>query len=99
MPRVVFTSNLKRHIEAPPSEVPGGTVRDVLDAVFEENPRLRGYVLDDQERIRHHVVIFVDGERADLEDPVSGSSEVFVLQALSGGSPLRSSAPKENHHE
>ncbi len=96
MPKVVFTSNLKRHIDAPPSEVPGDTVRDVLDAVFEENPRLRGYVLDDQGRIRHHVVVFVDGERADLGDRVPDSGEVFVLQALSGGSPLPPIAPKEN---
>jgi molybdopterin synthase sulfur carrier subunit len=99
MPKVVFTSNLKRHIDAPPSEVSGATVGDVLDAVFVDNPRLRGYVLDDQDRIRHHVVVFVDGERADLGDRVSESSEVFVLQALSGGSPRRSSARKENPHE
>lgn len=86
MPKVVFTSNLKRHIDAPPSQVPGATVRDVLDVVFAANPRLRGYVLDDQNRIRHHVVVFVDGERADLGDRISAESEVFVLQALSGGS-------------
>jgi molybdopterin synthase sulfur carrier subunit len=85
MARVVFTSNLKRHIDAPPSQVPGGTVRQVLDAVFRENPRLRGYVLDDQGRVRHHVVLFVDGERADLGDAVSEANEIYVLQALSGG--------------
>lgn len=99
MAKVVFTSNLKRHVEAPPSEVPGGTLREVLNVVFEANPRLRGYVLDDQERVRHHVVIFVDGERADLGDRVSESSEVFVLQALSGGSPPHPPARKENEHE
>jgi hypothetical protein len=85
MARVVFTSNLKRHIDAPPTQVPGGTVRQVLDAVFRENPRLRGYVLDDQGRVRHHVVLFVDGERADLGDAVTETNEIYVLQALSGG--------------
>ena len=60
-------------------------MRQVLDAVFEKNPRLKGYVLDDQGRVRHHVVVFVNGERADLSDPVTASSEVYVLQALSGG--------------
>ena len=98
MPKVVFTSNLKRHIEAPSSEVPGATVKGVLEAVFEENPRLRGYVLDDQGRLRHHVVVFVDGDRAGLSDRVSESSEIFVLQALSGGSP-QASVRKENQHE
>lgn len=85
MPRVVFTSNLRRHIDAPTVEVSGETVSDVLDRVFADNPRLRGYVLDDQGRIRQHVVVFVDGERAALGDPVGNTSEVFVLQALSGG--------------
>jgi molybdopterin converting factor small subunit len=85
MPRVVFTANLKRHVDAPPAEAAGSTVGAVLDSVFTANPRLRGYVLDDQGRLRHHVVVFVDGERADLRDPVRESSEIHVLQALSGG--------------
>lgn len=85
MPRVVFTSNLKRHLDAPPAEVAGQSVRDVLDAVFAGNPRLRGYILDDQGRVRHHVVVFVGGERADLDDSLAPDAEVFVLQALSGG--------------
>ena len=85
MARVVFTANLRRHIDAPETEVPGKTVGQVLDAVFARNPRLRGYVLDDQGRVRHHVVVFVNGDRADLGDAVADSSEVYVLQALSGG--------------
>jgi hypothetical protein len=64
-------------------------VRAVLDAVFATNPRLRGYVLDDQGRLRQHVVVFVDGsqvrDRLLLADPVPERGEVAVLQALSGG--------------
>jgi len=85
MPRVVFTSNLKRHIDAPPGEAPGRSVRAVLETVFRDNPRLKGYILDEQDRLRQHVVVFVDGNRAQLDDPVAPTSEVFVLQALSGG--------------
>ncbi len=32
MVRVVFTANLQRHVECPPEEVPGGTLREVLVA-------------------------------------------------------------------
>jgi len=85
MPRVVFTSNLKRHIDAPSAEAEGASVRAVLEAVFRDNPKLRGYVLDEQDRLRQHVVVFVDGGRAGLDDAVTATSEVFVLQALSGG--------------
>jgi len=86
---VVFTQNLKRHVECPAETVIGATVRAVLDAVFAANPRLRGYVLDDQGTLRHHMMVFVDGEpitdRRDLSDPVRDASEVYVMQALSGG--------------
>ena len=89
MPRVVFTKHLERFISCPPSEVPGTTVIEVLTAVFADNPRLRGYVLDDQAGLRPHVAIFVDGEmvrdRRRLEDAVTPTSEVYVMQALSGG--------------
>jgi len=89
MPHVSFTQNLKRHLSAPSREVPGATVREALDGVFSENPRLRGYVLDDQGRLRRHVMIFVDGQmiedRSRLSDAVEPQSELLVMQALSGG--------------
>ena len=89
MARIVFTPNLERHVECPPSEVPGHSVRDALDHVFSENPTLRGYVLDDQGRLRQHVVVFIDGrmieDRAALSDPLEPGAEVYVMQALSGG--------------
>lgn len=89
MPRVVFTPNLQRHVECPPTDVPGATVREALDAVFAANPRARGYVLDDRGELRHHMVVFVDGEllrdRARLSDPLAADAEVYVMQALSGG--------------
>ncbi|MCI0341795.1 MAG: MoaD/ThiS family protein [Planctomycetales bacterium] len=90
MPRVVFTPVLQRHVEATPATVPGATVREALEATFAAVPRLRGYVLDDQGALRHHVVVFVDGEavrdRERLSDPVTPAAEITVLQALSGGS-------------
>jgi hypothetical protein len=64
-------------------------VRAALDAAFAVNPRLRGYVLDDQAHLRANVVIFVDGrrlqDRVSLADPLRADSVVHVLQALSGG--------------
>jgi molybdopterin converting factor small subunit len=87
--RISFTRNLERHLACPTVEAPGGTVAAVLDGVFDANPKLRSYLLDDQGRLRRHVNIFVNNERiADrtrLSDPVRDGDEVFVFQALSGG--------------
>jgi molybdopterin synthase sulfur carrier subunit len=89
MPRVVFTQNLQRHVACPPAAADGTTVREVLDQVFAANPRARGYVLDEQGELRHHMMVFVDGEmlrdRERLSDRVSPQSEIYVMQALSGG--------------
>jgi hypothetical protein len=89
MAEVVFTPNLRRHVDCPTVEVAGATVRDVLERVFADNPRLRGYVLDDQGALRKHMVIFVDGrqiaDREHLGDAVGPRAEVYVMQALSGG--------------
>lgn len=89
MPRVRFTTNLRQHVDAPECDAAGATVRAVLDDVFAAQPRLKSYVLDDQSRLRKHVSIFVDGQvitdRQRLSDAVRPTSEVFVMQALSGG--------------
>ena len=89
MPTLLFTQNLQRHVKVGPCDVAGSTVGQALDAVFAREPKLRGYILDDQGAVRHHVVVFVDGEpirdRKKLTDPVQPDSEVYVAQALSGG--------------
>jgi len=89
MATVSFTPNIQRHVPCPDTEAAGDSVREVLDKVFAGNPRARSYILDDQAALRKHMIIFVDGEiirdRARLSDPVTGSSQIHVFQALSGG--------------
>ncbi len=89
MPTVTFTHNVQRHLNLPPMQAAGKTVREALEQVFRERPEARGYVLDDQGAVRKHVVIFVDGvqirDPVRLSDPVSEQSKVYVMQALSGG--------------
>ena len=89
MAKVAFTQNIQRHVACPPSQAPGKSVREVLDQVFEQNPRARHYVLDDQNALRRHMLIFIDGEvirdRIGLSDPVDDDSSIYVFQSLSGG--------------
>jgi sulfur-carrier protein len=89
MPTVSFTSALRRFLPAPSAQVDGVTIGEALAAVFATQPRLRGYVLDDQGALRRHVAVYVNGrpvrDRAGLSDPVGRHDEIYVFQALSGG--------------
>jgi len=90
MPTVRFTQNIQRHVVCPTREAAGSTLREVLDEYFRDNERARGYVLDEQGRIRQHMVVFIDGEmvrdRDRLSDAVKPDSVIDVIQSLSGGS-------------
>jgi hypothetical protein len=76
-------------VVCPTREAAGSTLRAVLDDYFAEHERARGYVLDEQGKIRQHMVIFIDGEmvhdRNGLTDHVKPDSVIDVIQALSGG--------------
>lgn len=89
MPWVTFTPHLKMHLDCPSGEVSGATLREALANIFTENPKLRGYILDDQGRLRQHVVIFIDDQvledRFHQSDPLRPESQIFIMQALSGG--------------
>jgi len=89
MARVTFTQNIQRHVACPPADVPGRTVREVLDTIFQRHERARGYVLDERGEVRRHMIVFVDGkavsDRRGLSDPVGPASEIYIMQALSGG--------------
>ena len=90
MPLVRFTQNIQRHVGCPERAIAGSTVGDVLDGYFRLNERARGYVLDDQGRLRQHMAIFIDGrqirDREGLSDPVGDDATIDLVQALSGGS-------------
>jgi molybdopterin synthase sulfur carrier subunit len=89
MAKLVFTQQLRRFTEVPEIDTAATTLRAALEDAFERNPRLRGYILDEQGHLRPHLVIFIDGQRVrdriGLADALAANSSVHVLQALTGG--------------
>jgi predicted phage tail protein len=92
MPRVELTSHLYQFfpaLEGRDLAVEATTVAEVVRAMETLAPGFAFYVCDERGRLRQHVNIFVEGERvtdrATLTDRVGPDSEVFILQALSGG--------------
>lgn len=65
------------------------TVREALEDLWSSFPGLRDRVLTEQGRVRPHVIVFIGTEDIrnldKLETPVSNSSEISILPAVSGG--------------
>jgi len=90
MATVDWTPHLRQHLfDTSRRTYSGATLAAVLNAAFADEPRLRGYVLDDQDRLRQHVTVFINGslirDRVRLSDAVTDADEIYVFQALSGG--------------
>ncbi len=66
-------------------DLPGATVSEVLRELERRHPPVRGWILDEQGRIRPHVAVFVNGERT-REDMAIGPGDVLqILPSISGG--------------
>ena len=89
MAQVHFTSWLRELVPGGPRRAQGTTEGEALDDLFAAEPQVRGYVLDEQGRLRKHVCIFADGRRlangAALNCPIRPDSKLHIMQALSGG--------------
>jgi molybdopterin converting factor small subunit len=89
MARVHFTAWLRELVPDGPVQANGGTVGEALATLFTEVPQLRGYLVDERGNLRRHVCVFADGQRlacdATMGHPVRPDSELYVMQALSGG--------------
>ena len=67
-------------------ELEGATVRDVLLALESEHPSTRGWILDEQGRIREHINVFVNKEYGQEDTSVTETDQLHVIPAISGGS-------------
>ena len=90
MPQVSFTRHLLRFFPTlAEGDIPGATVREVIDELDRRYPGLGAFIMDETGRLRRHVNVFVGDEpimdRDSLADKLSPTDSVFILQALSGG--------------
>ena len=90
MPHIEFTSQLAQHVNCPSDQmVTASSLAEALEVVFTQYPEMRDYVMTEEGCLRQHIAVFLDGEmlarRDELQIPVSEKSEIFVMQALSGG--------------
>ncbi len=71
---------------APSVDAAGATVAEVLSDLDARYPGMRFRMIDEQDRIRRHVRVFVNSrEAATLAEPVAAGDQVHLICALSGG--------------
>ena len=84
MTRVIIPSHLRSYTRSSEVMVEGETLLDVVDALEARFPGIRVRIVDEQERIRPHIKLFVNGEQAQRLD-ARAEGDVHILAALSGG--------------
>ena len=67
-------------------EADGVTVGAVLADLDRQFPGIRFRMVDEHDRMRRHMRLFVNGEQVfDLARALDASDEIAIVQALSGG--------------
>ncbi len=67
-------------------EASGASVAELLRDLDRQFPGIRFRMIDEQDRLRPHMRIFVNRqETRRLDAALTGSEEIHILQALSGG--------------
>ena len=84
--KVLIPSALRSYTEQSETEASGATLAAVLADLDDRYAGIRFRMIDEQDRIRPHIRIFVNGKQArELSQPLSARDEVVIVQALSGG--------------
>jgi molybdopterin synthase sulfur carrier subunit len=84
--KVLIPSALRSYTEASQADANGGTLAAVLDDLERQYSGIRFRMVDEQDRIRPHIRIFVNGEQVrQLSQVLRETDEVVIVQALSGG--------------
>ena len=84
--KVLIPSALRSYTESSHAEADGSTLDEVLVDLDRQYPGIRFRMIDEQQQVRRHIRIFVNGVSADaLSQTMQHGDDVVIVQALSGG--------------
>ena len=84
--RVLIPSALRSYTRRGSAEAQGATLAELLADLDRRYPGIRFRIVDEQEQVRRHIRIFINGEQEfRLSRALKSSDEVIIAQALSGG--------------
>jgi molybdopterin converting factor small subunit len=86
MVKILIASPLRPYTGDGDVEATGATLGELFADLDKRYPGIRFRMVDEQDRIRRHMRVFVNGEQVfDLGCGIRPSDEVCIVQALSGG--------------
>jgi molybdopterin synthase sulfur carrier subunit len=84
--KVHIPSALRSYTENGETEASGANLAAVLADLDRRYPGIRFRMVDEQDRIRRHIRVFVNGNQVtDLAHRLEERDDVVIVQALSGG--------------
>jgi molybdopterin converting factor small subunit len=84
--QVLIPTSLRSYTRASQVEANGATLGGVLADLDRRFPGLRFRMVDEQDRLRPHMRVFVNGQAIhDLAQALRPGDDVGIVQALSGG--------------
>ncbi|HZV63203.1 MAG TPA: MoaD/ThiS family protein [Methylophilaceae bacterium] len=84
--KVLIPSALQSYTQSSQVEANGSTLGEVLLELDQQYPGIRFRMVDEQEQVRRHIRIFVNGISVNrLSQTLHPIDEVAIVQALSGG--------------
>jgi molybdopterin synthase sulfur carrier subunit len=84
--KVLIPTPLRSYTKQRQVEADGVTVGALLADLDRRYPGIRFRMVDEQDRMRRHMRLFVNGEQVfDLDRPLTPTDDIAIVQALSGG--------------
>lgn len=84
--KVLIPSALRSYTESSQAEASGATLADLLIDLDRQYAGIRFRMIDEQDKVRRHIRIFINGEQVDdLAHKLHAADDVAIVQALSGG--------------
>jgi sulfur-carrier protein len=82
----MIPSALRSYTQGSEAEASGSTLNEVLVDLDRQYPGIRFRMIDEQQQVRRHIRIFVNGVSANaLSQTIQLGDELVIVQALSGG--------------
>ena len=84
--KVLIPTPLRSYTGAREVEAAANSLAELMRELDRRYPGFRFRMVDEQDKVRPHMRVFVNGEQEfDLKRPLRASDSIQIVQALSGG--------------